>query len=130
MLTRDNLKKKGWEGTKLCGFCGAKETLEHLMFTCPLAKYMWKVSCVSLGIYSKPSSFDDLYQGCFASSFGRDRKLLLTGTSVLFWSIWKARNRSCFQGIRPGDPTNVVLYLCQFLNEWAILQKSSLRWVL
>jgi hypothetical protein len=128
----DNLKKKGWKGTELCEFCGASESLEHLLFTCPLAEYMWNVSCVSLGIYLKPSSFNDLYQGWFAASSGRDRKLLLIGTAALFWTIWKTRNRSCFHfsRIRPGDPTNVIFYLCNILNDWATLQKGVLRKVL
>lgn len=85
------------------------------------------ILCVSLGVFSKPSSFDDLYEWWFAASSGRDRKIFLIGTAALFWTIWKTRNKSCFQSIRPGDPTNVVYYLRQFLNDWALLQKSALR---
>jgi hypothetical protein len=69
--------------------------------------------------------FSDLFQGWFSSSCGRDRKLLLIGTATLFWTFWETRNKSCFLGMGPGDPTNVVLYLCHLLNEWEIWQKNK-----
>jgi hypothetical protein len=39
ILTRDNLRKRGWEGGELCCFCCEKESIDHLMFRCPVARY-------------------------------------------------------------------------------------------
>ena len=33
-LTKDNLAKRNWNGSKLCSFCGHNETIQHLFFDC------------------------------------------------------------------------------------------------
>jgi hypothetical protein len=43
ILTKDNLKKKGWKKVEMCEFCDDYETQEHMFFLCPLAKYIWNV---------------------------------------------------------------------------------------
>ena len=47
ILTRDNLLKRGWKGDKHCMFCGKDETIDHLFFSCSVAKIIWAlVRCV------------------------------------------------------------------------------------
>jgi hypothetical protein len=106
MLTRHNLKKRGWKDKDLWVLCVAIELLEHLWsFFCPLAKYVFIVACVSLRVKSEPSSFGDLYQRLFVAS-SIHKRILMIDTSTVFRTIWIK--------IRPGDPTDVVLYLCHF----------------
>mgnify|MGYP005837553273 CR=1 FL=1 len=38
ILSKDNLAKRKWEGSKRCCLCDQDETIEHLFITCPLAK--------------------------------------------------------------------------------------------
>ena len=52
---------------------------------------------------------------------------MMLGAVAIFWAVWKSRNISCFQRIRPKDPTNVVTYMCNFLHVWANLQKEGLK---
>jgi hypothetical protein len=47
ILTKDVLLKRGGKCTKNCLFCGKEESINHLFFACPLARYNWNiVSCV------------------------------------------------------------------------------------
>lgn len=39
ILTKDNLRKKGWTGMNICEFCGARESIDHLLFTCSFARF-------------------------------------------------------------------------------------------
>ena len=38
VLTKDNLIKRRWSGNPSCHFCDQNETVDHLFFTCPIAK--------------------------------------------------------------------------------------------
>jgi hypothetical protein len=40
ILTKENLKKKGWKRVELCEFRDDHETQEHMFLLCPLAKYI------------------------------------------------------------------------------------------
>ena len=127
ILTKENLKKKGWKKVEMCEFCDDHETTEHLFFSCPLAKYMCTVSSIALGINHAPKIFLDLYDRWFSGFVGKDRTAIILGAVAIFWAVWKTRNKSCFQRIRPKDPTNVVLYMCNLLHVWAKLQKNGLQ---
>lgn len=43
VLTKDNLKKRGWKkGNETCQFCDKKESIQHLFFDCPMTRLgMW-----------------------------------------------------------------------------------------
>jgi hypothetical protein len=66
------------------------------------------------------------YQQCFASFSGIDREVVMIGAVALCWTLWRSRNNSFFDGMRPKDPTKVIFLICHFLNSWAKLQRSAL----
>ncbi|WVZ85605.1 hypothetical protein U9M48_032511, partial [Paspalum notatum var. saurae] len=41
ILTKDNLSKRLWVGSKLCNFCCNAETIQHLFFECYYPKFIW-----------------------------------------------------------------------------------------
>jgi hypothetical protein len=43
ILIKDNLLKRGWTGNEQYQFCGEKENIKHMIFTCGLAKLAWQV---------------------------------------------------------------------------------------
>jgi hypothetical protein len=38
ILTKDNLKKKNWQGSSRCCFCDHEETVQHLFVDYPFVK--------------------------------------------------------------------------------------------
>jgi hypothetical protein len=40
-LTKMNLLKRGWASDKQCMFCASDESIDHLFFACPLARFVW-----------------------------------------------------------------------------------------
>jgi hypothetical protein len=38
--TVDNLKRKRWKGNEMCIFCLEGESVDHLLFRCPLVVYI------------------------------------------------------------------------------------------
>jgi zinc-binding in reverse transcriptase len=41
ILTKDNLKKRGWSGDHSCVFCSNPESVDHLFFHCPFVIDFW-----------------------------------------------------------------------------------------
>jgi hypothetical protein len=41
ILTKDNLVKRNWHGSKKCVFCHHDETIKHLFSRCKFARTMW-----------------------------------------------------------------------------------------
>lgn len=40
ILTKDNLLKRNWSGDPTCAFGNETETIPHIFFECPMAKYI------------------------------------------------------------------------------------------
>jgi len=60
ILTKDNLVRKNWKGSKTCCFGSKPETIQHLLFECHYAKFLWRAVNIVFGI-SPPQSNIDLF---------------------------------------------------------------------
>ena len=60
ILTKDNLAKRNWNGSKTCYFCSKPETIHHLFFECHYAKFLWHAIHIVLGI-TPPESTEHLF---------------------------------------------------------------------
>jgi hypothetical protein len=40
ILTKDNLAKRNWQGYTKCIFYHEEETIKHLFFSCPVARFI------------------------------------------------------------------------------------------
>jgi hypothetical protein len=62
ILTKDNLLKKNWTGRdSSCSFCPQVETVDHLFFTCSVAKVIWGVVAKCLDTPYVPGELRSLY---------------------------------------------------------------------
>jgi hypothetical protein len=125
ILTRDTLLKKGWKGGKECVFCGKDETVDHLFFECSVASLLWGLVRCVCGLKTTPLNVRD----CFGDWLGKfskdDKKLVMVGTSALFWAIWKSRNGIIFENKRINDPFYIIKLMSHWLIDWSILQTKE-----
>jgi hypothetical protein len=40
---------KNWKGKEQCALCGADEDIDHLVFSCPMANFVWTIISEALG---------------------------------------------------------------------------------
>jgi hypothetical protein len=52
---------EAWRGKDFkCSFCDCEESIDHLFFTCPLARYLWSILNCAFCLPSTPVKFEDL----------------------------------------------------------------------
>lgn len=61
IATKDNVERRHWKGDSTCRFCYGPETIHHLFFLCPAAKYTWGVVGTALGLNTRPTCFSQFF---------------------------------------------------------------------
>jgi hypothetical protein len=52
------LVDRGWKGDEMCRFFSNKETLNHLLFECAIARYIWGVVACPFNFLTIPLDID------------------------------------------------------------------------
>ena len=60
ILTKDNLVKRNWQGSKKCVSCAHDETIKHLFFTCKVARSIWSAIQMASNLY-QPTSVANIF---------------------------------------------------------------------
>ena len=76
ILTKDNLARRSWNGSKVCCFCNNLETTQHLFFDRHYACFLWCAVYWVFGI-TPPTSVSQL--------FGDGQNWAAANTVCLFW---------------------------------------------
>jgi hypothetical protein len=124
--TRDNMRKRKWPGTPVCSFCKQVESVEHLFFSCPIARVAWATLGKFLGTSRCPGS---LWQAiCWFYKFlPGGEGMYMVGLAAMCWSIWTLRNKVTFDGHIVRNPMEPIFIMCAFVLYWAGLQADGIR---
>jgi hypothetical protein len=95
ILTKDNLIKRNWHGSKSCVFCCHDETIKHLFFQCNFARSILSVIQAASGLYP-PTSVANIFGNWVHGIDNKYRTLLRVGAIALIWSLWLCRNDKVF----------------------------------
>ena len=114
ILTKDNLSKRNRRGDMGCCFCPAQETLLHLFFDCPIARYIWSLVAHVVGAVCRPNSFEQFW--FWTNTYLSNHKHFHSvGLAAICWAIWRARNLSCFEQKRIKSPIEIVCMASYFI---------------
>jgi hypothetical protein len=122
ILTRDVLLHRGGDCPAKCLFCGKNESINHLFFECPLARYLWNVVSCATGFNCQFQSADQCFNSWLKSFALGKRKILTVGVAAVIWTVWKARNLACFEKKWPREPVDVLFRVVYWINYWCDLQ--------
>ena len=121
----EQLKKRKWSGQVHCKLCAEKEDLNHLLFRCPVAIFVWCWVRDSLGWLRIPSSFED-FQASFLGKPGAKNNcthiFLFAGVC---WALWRTRNDWVFSDILVRHPKHIAHRTFGFLQQWRALSTKS-----
>jgi hypothetical protein len=60
----------------------------------------------------------------------RGEKFHTLGIAAICWSIWKARNKLCFEGKWVKNPLSIICHACALMSHWAGLYPAEDKEVL
>jgi hypothetical protein len=95
VLTKDNLARRNWIGSKACVFCHQDEIIKHLFFQCRFARSIWSVIQVA-SILFPPRSITNIFGNWLSGINNRFKKHIRVGGIVFIWSLWLCRNDKVF----------------------------------
>ena len=124
ILTKDNLLKRNWSGDLSCAFCNETETIPHIFFECPLAKYIWSLVAHVLGATCRPTSFEQFWTWIYLV-LKKGKKIYMVGLSAICWAIWLTRNNFSFEGKIIISPTEIICLASSFISYCAGFQKGN-----
>ena len=100
ILTKANLKIKGWQDDSFCVFCSQLETTDHLFVSCSYSKSIWDWITSFNNFNFDYSSLEELW---FIDAVIplKDRLLVELLRGAVLWCIWLEKNRVCFNDKQP-----------------------------
>jgi hypothetical protein len=122
--TWDNLKRRKWPGNPTCSFCLQRESVDHLFFSCSVAKVVWGSIGKVLGTDRCPAS---LWQAVFwfHAFLPGGKRFYMLGIAAVCWAIWTIRNKTTFDSYNMRSPSEAVFTMCSFVMYWAGLQTDE-----
>ncbi|CAN1786653.1 Putative ribonuclease H protein At1g65750 [Linum perenne] len=121
--TKSGLLRRRCGNSSICLTCNAnEETLEHLLFHCPVSISFWQQVLPQLH-YPAP---DQLTKSWFSSIASSVSDSTATQIGFTIWYIWKMRNELVFQNIYPSlsDLSSRRLYELQQWNSNAAVRNT------
>jgi hypothetical protein len=125
ILTKDNLAKRNWQGSKSCVFCHQDETIKHLFFQCRFAKSIWSIIQMSSTLYP-PRSVPNIFGNWLNGVDHRYKTLIRVGAIAVIWSLWLCRNDKVFNNTN-ANLLQVVYRCTSLLRSWSLLQRMEDR---
>jgi hypothetical protein len=95
ILTKDNLARWNWGGSTQCSFCLHDQTIQHLIFYCYYARFIWGLIHITFGIVP-PLNIQHLFGPWTNQVGGKIKQQLLVCASAFCWVIWLSRNDIVF----------------------------------
>lgn len=122
----DRLRTRGIKIADGCLMCGEEqETINHILFQCPLARQVWVVSLI-------PSAFNGFGNSIFTNmnhllQVSQNQLIpqkMRTVCPWIIWLLWKKRNKLLFEGT--GEMTmRIVDKAYDDCNQWILAQNRG-----
>jgi hypothetical protein len=82
--------------------------VNHLLFSCPIAKFMWALVSSALGWKGYLRDLNQLLVEWLPRKFRISYQLGLSCFAGLAWSLWIMRNKLCFQNALPERSLDII----------------------
>jgi len=125
--TAEQLKKWKWGGQVHCKLCGEKEVLDHLLFRCPMAVFVWCWVRDSLGWQHIPSSLEDFQSGFLGEPGAKSNRTIIFLFSGVSWVLWRSGNDWVFSDILVKHPKYIAHRAFGFLQHWCLLSTKEAK---
>lgn len=92
-----SLLRRGWKGSGVCCACGCPETVDHLLFKCPLAKLVWCIIREVFQLNDYPTSLMGFSSVWLQGKGPLPARLLIFLFAGFAWALWTTRNKMAIE---------------------------------
>jgi len=124
VLTKDNLARKNWKGSKKCCGCNNNEIVIHLFLDCHYARMVWRIVYLATGL-TQPTSINHMFGSWISNQNKKIRSLIWVGVAAFCWTIWRCRNDIVFNKIIINSIMHVIFRGTYWMRFWAQLQRDE-----
>ena len=125
ILTKDNLAKRNWQGSKKCVFCHHDESIKHLFFQCSFARSIWSTIQIASNLYP-PKSVANIFGNWLNGVDSRLKLIIRVGAIAVIWSLWLCRNDKVFND-KNCSLLQVIYWCTALIRSWSPLQHVGHR---
>jgi hypothetical protein len=126
ILTKDNLKKRNWDGDTKCCFCDDEESVNHIFIECPFAKIVWRIIHMSFGL-APPKNIKNLFGNWLTGIPKQDLVNIRVGVCAVLWALWNTRNDVVFNKPKKHTCMQVIPMTTHWIRLWSYLQPEEKR---
>jgi hypothetical protein len=108
-----------------------KESIQHLLFECPLAQLIWRIICITFGL-NPPKNVTNLFGNWLKSIPNNDVIQVRVGVCAIIWALWNTRNDLVFNKPKKMLSCKLFLWLPTRFVYGPISNKrsSEMRWIM
>ncbi|RLN39911.1 hypothetical protein C2845_PM01G23220 [Panicum miliaceum] len=118
------LKSMKWKGESRCPLCGIHETVDHILFQCIIARFVWSCFKEALGWDKCPFSLEEVYREWIPLGCAKFN-LKPFSFAIIWWGLWLSRNKMRMEHKFPVQPCNVLLSISFKIQRWMILLEPA-----
>jgi hypothetical protein len=108
-----------WKGETKCVVCGVIESVDHILFKCPLANMTWTGLREALGWDRQPGNLEDFLSHWLPIG-SSNYVLKLISLAAVLWSLWTTRNKMVMEGEFLRNPADIIFKILVCLQKWRI----------
>jgi hypothetical protein len=101
--------------------------VDHLIFTCPLASFVWSVIKEGVGWGRALKSVKEFNDEFLLERGHKDNGRVFFLFGVACWTLWLNRNDCVFRNKLVPSPNAILYKLIFFMQRWAILSSGAAR---
>jgi hypothetical protein len=110
ILTKDNLINRNWTRNGKCCFCDNRESIQHLLFDCLIAKIVWRIIHMTFGL-APPKNITNLFGNWLKGILKKELILVRVGVCAVIWTMWNTRNELYLANQRLSHSCRLFLWL-------------------
>jgi len=101
------LKGRNWKGDINCPLCGSPETIDHILFQCIIARFVWACIKEALGWEKTPLCLEEVFRDWLPLG-GAHHNLKLFSFAITWWGLWLSRNKMRMEKKFPKQPCDII----------------------
>ena len=89
-----------------------------------MARLIWRIIHTTFGL-KKPNNVIHMFGTWLQGIRWKEKSLILTGVSAIYWAMWLSRNDIVFDKVNPQPCLQILFSATHWIRFWVLLRKEE-----